>query len=125
MTALIAGFFLSKPFRSPREPHEPSTAPVPSTSAERASLYAAIRDLEDDFETGKVSAEDHDAMRSELRGQAGELLRAERAAATPSEPVASADACSECGGRVTPDARFCSQCGAKLVAPPGAGERAG
>jgi hypothetical protein len=150
LTALVAGLFLTAPLRSTREPDEADTTPTSTTSEELASLYAAIRDLEDDFETGKVSAEDHDAMRAEMRQRAGELLRAERTAAatptaiptetptaapteTPTETPSAAPtttaspvtACSNCGERTPPDARFCSQCGAKLGNPANGGERAG
>jgi len=132
LSALVAGLFLTAPLRSPRAPGEAATTPTSTTSAERASLYAAIRDLEDDFETGKVSAEDHDAMRAEMRQHAGELLRAEREAAmspapapAPAPAASPVTACNECGERTPPDARFCSQCGARLDDRADGGERAG
>jgi len=124
VTALFAGLFLTAPLRKPPEASE-EDAPLPATAEERAAVYAAIRDLEDDFETGKVSAEDHGTMLAELRQQAGELLRAERtAAAAPPAPEATPDdtapdaataaatACGGCGADVPHGARFCSQCGA-------------
>jgi ribosomal protein L40E len=126
ITALVAGLFLTAPLRSPGESGETATTPTTATAAERASLYAAIRDLEDDFDTGKISAEDHSAMRSELRQRAGELLRAERAAAaTPATATSQVQVCSDCGAHTPPDTRFCSQCGAKIGDPTGGGERAG
>jgi len=129
IAALVAGLFLTAPLRSPPKPGAATDAPTPATATERESLYVAIRDLEDDFETGKISAEDHVAIRSELRQRAGELLRAERAAAASTTATAAAtapvNACGDCGARVDPDARFCSQCGARLGKPPGGGEHAG
>jgi len=82
--ALLAVVFLAAPLRAPRKTPA-AAARMASTAAERVSVYAAIRDLEDDFETGKISAEDHAVMLSELRARAGALLRQERAAGTPPE----------------------------------------
>lgn len=50
-------------------------------AAEREATYAAIRDLDHDFETGKLEAADHASMREALRARAIELLAAERTAA--------------------------------------------
>jgi hypothetical protein len=134
LTALGVGLFLTAPLRSPHEPESAAATPDSTTATERTSIYAAIRDLEDDFETGKVSAEDRDTMRNELRQQAGELLRAERAAAAAAPTAAETQTtavvnfCSDCGKRVEPHARFCSHCGAKLAAAndsTGGGEHAG
>ncbi len=96
--------------------------------AEREIVYEAIRDLEHDFETGKVEADDFERMRSELRGRARDLLRAERArAATEPAPTATtevkaasasiATACPHCGAPVGPSDKFCAQCGGALGRP--------
>ena len=45
---------------------------------ERDALYASIRDLDHDFETGKIAEDDHHVLRDELRARAMALLRAER-----------------------------------------------
>ena len=71
-------------------------------------------------------------MRAEMRQRAGELLRAEREAAmspapapAPAPTASPVTACNECGERTPPDARFCSQCGARLDDRADGGERAG
>jgi len=105
------------------------------TSGERESVYAAIRDLEDDFDTGKISPEDRDVMLRELRARAGALVRQERVAATaaaaeqpaavaaPPEP-APAPACLGCGAALAEEARFCSRCGrSRAGASPSGGPR--
>jgi hypothetical protein len=129
ISALFAGLFLTAPLRKPPEPGA-AAEPIPATAAEREAVYVAIRDLEDDFETGKVSAEDHRKMLAELRQQAGELLRAERAASAATEATLdavppAATACVGCGASVPPEARFCSQCGRKLGDAAGGGEPTG
>jgi hypothetical protein len=98
-----------------------AAAAAPSTAGERASVYAAILDLEDDFETGKISAEDHAVMLAELRARAAELLHRERAAPPPAAATAAA-ACPGCGTTAERKARFCSQCGASLAGPTTAGD---
>lgn len=85
------------------------------TFGERDAIYAAMRDLEEDFETGKVSASDHALLRDELRGRAAELLRAERdGAAPPASPLPSV--CTKCGVELRAGDRFCGQCGTARVA---------
>jgi cytochrome c-type biogenesis protein CcmI len=83
-------------------------------SDERDAVVAALRDLEHDYETGKLSAEDRERLRSDLRREA---LRAMRPA--PVEPAraepgpAAAPACS-CGRAAQAGDRFCAACGKPL-----------
>lgn len=86
-------------------------------SRERQSLYAAIEDLDHDFETGKLSVDDHRTLREELRARAVALLRAERAGEESNSgapPAATQAACSACGAEQRAGDRFCPQCGASL-----------
>ena len=113
---LVAGFsawFLSAPLRHGGRSEEVAAGESPA-EVERGAIYAALRDLEDDFETGKISAEDHAELRRELRARAGALIEAERQrppAAVP-EPVV----CVACATPLPEGARFCPGCGAQLVA---------
>lgn len=100
---------------------------------ERDLVYATLRDLEHDFETGKVAAEDYERSRAELRARAVDLMREEHGAPVAGPPVAAVTAvaagetpdsppavvptsrfCPACGGRVDASWRFCSHCGAEL-----------
>jgi hypothetical protein len=91
---------------------------------ERDSLYSALRDLEDDFETGKVAEPDYRTLREELRGRALGLLQRERDAARTAlegSHALAADAaafpapCGACGATPRPDDRFCGRCGVPLA----------
>lgn len=140
LAAAAAVAFLGGPIRrsgeaagragaGPGRPGEPAEDPA---RHERESVYAALRDLEHDHETAKVSDADYAAMRQELRARAAALLRAEddgraggaRAAAAPAGPVAvvppaaQAPACGACGAGTRAGDRFCSRCGAALAADP-------
>jgi hypothetical protein len=81
---------------------------------EREAVYAAIADLEHDFETGKVSADDHASMHEELRGRAVALMRAERSGNEGAETAEPAPRCKSCDAALAPDHRFCPQCGTAL-----------
>ncbi len=87
-------------------------------------MLAAIRSLDEDFEVGKLSEDDHREMRETLRAEAVELLRAERTALAQTEPVETAPrACPRCAAEAGPEARFCSQCGSPLDASDGEATR--
>jgi hypothetical protein len=82
---------------------------------EREALYAAIADLDHDFETGKISEHDHRTLRDDLRARAVTLLRAERSPPAPPAPSA-APVCPSCHEPVRTGDRFCARCGTPLVA---------
>lgn len=77
---------------------------------EKQALFAALRDLEHDFETGKLSQEDHDRLRDELRADAlRALARIEGDATAEPQPRT-----CECGRTAQPEDRFCAACGTAL-----------
>jgi hypothetical protein len=82
-------------------------------------VYRAVEALDEDFETGKLSPDDHARMRAELRARAVALLQAERSGDAP-QPDA-APACPGCGAALRGTDRFCSQCGSPLEGPRQAG----
>ena len=77
-----------------RTPPAPESAPgaEPGAEAERFRLYRQVLELEFDAQTGKLAADDLEALRGELLGRAGQLLRTERAQTTtgPEDDVESA-----------------------------------
>jgi hypothetical protein len=138
VAALALGFLIA-PLRQTRS--ETSVPPSAASRAadERTSVLAAIHGLDEDFEVGKLSEADYREMRQELRAEAVVLLRAERAAlAATSRPDPATDSaadpatdsaadpaadratdritrsCPSCDTKTGADARFCSQCGARL-----------
>ena len=70
--------FLIAPLRGGRQPEDGAETRAARLAAEREGVYASIRDLDEDFETGKLSEQDHTALRAELRAQAVRLLQRER-----------------------------------------------
>lgn len=143
LAAAVAGaLFLITPLRGGAG----RSAPIAEASAvevEQEAIYATIRDLDHDFETGKLEEADYERMRTEMRNKAIALLRSARGPAAaaprpqakdpatgeteisgasqstgraPAQETASAGSfCTECGGALQPQWRFCSHCGAEII----------
>ncbi len=112
--------------------------------AQRDSVYAALRDLDFDFQLGKLSAQDHAAMRDKYKARAATVLQqldaahadqaqaeietqvAQRRKTVPADveaeiarlraaKVQAAGArCAKCGTPRKPGDQFCAKCGSKL-----------
>ncbi len=127
-----AGWFLTRPLRGTRGRELAQEAEESAARREREALYEAIRDLDHDFETGKLSEGDHARLRDEFRARALALLEEERVqaaashAASPAQPGAQRgpaspglaggerSQCPACGAPALPAHRFCPQCGEPL-----------
>lgn len=120
--ALASLAYLTGPLRT-ADAAAPEDAEAMST--ERAALYSAIDALDEDFDTGKLSSEDHQRMRDELRARAVAVLQAEREAqqdlAAPAQPTQAAAVCPSCGAPTRAGDRFCAKCGAPLDSAEAAG----
>jgi hypothetical protein len=109
--ALFAGalfFFVAAP--AARGLLRTDSPEVAEESPAKATLAAALRDLEHDFETGKLSPEDRDRMRDDLRREAVQALARERALTVQ----APAPKPCECGRMPATGDLFCAACGRAL-----------
>lgn len=125
------------------QPEDSPADPLVELEAQRDSLYRAIKELEFDYQVGKVSEVDYQAFDAQLKEQAVTVLReidaleaveadpalearleAEIAAlrrnghvASPGGPAPGRDTrfCPQCGQGVQGDDRFCARCGAVLT----------
>jgi hypothetical protein len=75
----VALFAVLPLMRSPRAPSA-AVEPVEAVAAERQRLYRQVLELEFDRDTGKVSADDFEALSNDLLGRAAAHLRASRTA---------------------------------------------
>jgi hypothetical protein len=111
---------------SPPEPLDPEETP-------RGIALAALKEIDFDRETGKLSESDYQLLKAKYTGLALEALRAEEqsAGADPAEALIAARvrslragaqpaalACNTCGPRPEPDAVYCSTCGIRLTLSP-------
>jgi hypothetical protein len=129
VVALAAGLvvsFVAAPLRTARSESSADDAVEREDAAlhEREAVYASLRDLEHDHETAKISDDDYQSMRLELRDRAAALLRTSSIeAGARTEPPASevhqdaaaaAKFCTACGSATRATDRFCAQCGARI-----------
>ena len=102
--------------------------------ARKTSLYTSIKDLDFDFQTGKLSTDDYDTVRQGLLNEAAlvvkdledagkgdavdAMLERELGARRRSVAgaVASGPVCAACGTQARLAARFCKKCGHDLAA---------
>ena len=119
--ALIALAFVLYPLYT--NAGDDAAPPLPSrepSDTERA--VEALREVEFDRATGKLSDEDYEALRTAYTAEAAQAMRAEeRTAPPPDEAEALIErfrrvvaVCPECGERPEPAAAFCSSCGRRL-----------
>ena len=112
LLAGMAALFLVSPLRKGAEPE--TKEEISELTVEREALYESIRDLDHDFETGKLDENDFRTLRDELRGRAIALMRQEQdgASAVPDLTARAAEPlCPGCGARVKNHWSFCSECG--------------
>lgn len=90
----------------------------PDEGAEHSLVVAALREIEFDHATGKLSDADYAALKAEY------TVEVTRANAVPDDDPAEAEirraraqtrVCPSCGPRPEPGARYCSSCGAALA----------
>ena len=80
----------------------------------RGTALLALKEIEFDRETGKLSDRDYDLLKARYSAEALSAIAEEDAAAqeaSPAVPVAGILSCATCGPRPEPDAVFCSHCG--------------
>jgi len=106
----------------------------------KEATYSALKELEFDYKTGKLSEQDFQELDARFKADALEILeaidqlehpkpkgKARRGAETGkagakstrgASAVLSADTCGSCGNVNPPGARFCALCGGPLAAAP-------
>src|SRR6266540_6909029 len=133
ISALIIGFillgaalaFVSRPFW---EKHKKGPKDSTTTDAgRRESVLAALRDLDFDFKTGKVSEEDYQPVRGQLLAQAAQYIEVEKKGDEQLEALIQSRRknkqrpimpCPSCGSKIHAGDLFCSSCGTKLEVRP-------
>ena len=133
MTALLVGTILALaaltfvlyPLFSEVRPRGVVVRPAEREPTRAEAAIAALREVEFDRETGKLSDADYSKLKSEYTREALAALRAQDAVAASvgDDEVEAAilkyrarvSACPVCGPRPEPDAVYCSSCGRYLA----------
>ncbi len=128
LALVLIGMVMSPLLRKTSDPDD-FDEPLPLEETRRGQALLAIKDLDFDHATGKISEDDYLAMKGRFTADAlaalrqepadsadpaEQLIAARRAALESGGPVA---VCPACGPRPEPDARYCSGCGGSLDAP--------
>jgi membrane protease subunit (stomatin/prohibitin family) len=116
--AMLTGLFIAYPFLQKRQ-RQVSFADnhrAEELEARKAQIYAAIKDIDFDFQMGKLSKEDYEQLRSEYKVQAVGLLKQldQMQGKRRGGPGAAIKFCHECGQPLTAGNKFCSACGEKV-----------
>ncbi len=147
VVAIAALWLVLQPLIWPRRFNPPAFDPPDPEETPKGIALAALKEIEFDRETGKLSDSDYEALKAKYTTAAVEALRVEeragsndvealiaakvrslRSASTSldpgydgsTQPPSSSfpSACDTCGPRPEPDAVFCSSCGRRLGSIP-------
>ena len=146
--ALVALWLVLQPLLMPRSFRTVVYEPLDPEETPKGIALAALKEIEFDRETGKLSDADYELLKTRYTAAAVDALRDERepvssdievliaakvrslrsASATtsldtwppiPSDASGPIPACETCGPRPEPDALYCSHCGRRLGSHPG------
>lgn len=124
MLGLGALWLVLRPLVHPADSREnPVFEPLDPEETPKGIALAALKEIEFDRETGKLSDADYEALKAKYTASALEALRQEErelqvtTVSSPSEggPAPAGATCQVCGPRPEPDAVFCSTCGRPLT----------
>ena len=142
LVGIVALWLVLQPLIRPRSSPPLPFEPLDPEETPKGVALAALKEIEFDRETGKLSDEDYELLKAKYTVAAVEALRGEQKALVPSDVEAliaarvhslrsastSPDttaavpgalvlaACDQCGPRPEADALFCSTCGRRLSA---------
>jgi hypothetical protein len=117
-------FMLSPLVRLSPQVAPPPADPFDVEETERSRAVEALREIEFDRATGKLSDDDYGALKSRYTALAVQAMRQERAAEPDDDSLeamisarrhgGTPGTCPTCGPRPESDAAFCSSCGTRL-----------
>jgi hypothetical protein len=144
VVGVVALALILEPLAFPRAQGPASADPLDPEETPRGVALSAIREIEFDKATGKLSDADYQFLLQKYTAEALAVLKAEEAekaertektdgsdqierlvaarvhtlrSSSPTSP--SSPTCPTCGPRPEPDAIFCSHCGGRLLTPSG------
>lgn len=129
--ALVLEPLLAKdpPLSSPSASVEPDFTSIEESESPKIRALLALKEIEFDRATGKLSDEDYAGLKAKYSAEAVEEIKKEETAGAAAEAVDAAEhavqltkraapaVCPACGPRPEPAAVFCSACGQLLSHP--------
>lgn len=133
--AAAATYFVLRPVLVPRPPEPVADEAIDPDDdlSPRAVALRALKEIEFDRATGKLTDVDYDTLKRRYTAEAVQALRSEESTTVPVTPITPraptppsiAPACSVHGKRPERDARYCSECGRRLEIAAGFCSRCG
>jgi rRNA maturation endonuclease Nob1 len=129
LLGLAVIWLVLQPLVRPSAPRPAMYIPPDPEETRRGVALAALREIEFDRETGKLSDADYGYLKARYTTEAVAALRADDAASAAVDAAADiesliaartraltgiAPSCPACGPRPEPDAIFCSHCGRRI-----------
>lgn len=109
---LVTLWLVLRPLVRPDDgPSVPVFEPVDVEETPKGIALAALKEIEFDRETGKLSDADYEFLKAKYTTAALDALRESEGTSLSRESMR----CETCGPRPEPDARFCSACGRPLT----------
>ena len=116
IAALVLWLVFEPVLGLPRESAEILEPEAPEETR-RGTALLALKEIEFDRETGKLSDRDYDLLKARYSVEALSAIAEEESVAQvapATAPAAANPSCGVCGPRLEPDAVFCSNCGRRL-----------
>jgi len=127
LTLLVSYFVVSPIIKAKLQPAslaaKDSNHRADDLTARKETVYAAIKDIEFDYQMGKLSEADFQELRQRYKEEAVSLLKEidkiqskamKRSHKPPQNAGALAKFCWMCGTAITQQDKFCANCGTEL-----------
>jgi hypothetical protein len=111
LVGMVALLLVLRPLFRPPSYHVEIPEPLDPEETPRGVALTALKEIDFDRETGKLSEADYHFLKVKYTTAALEAIRAEETKAVPTERHPS---CRSCGPRPELDAVFCSTCGLRI-----------
>ena len=110
------------PFRQKRLQSTSTLGTHTSQKGQREAVLSALRELDFDFKTGKISEEDYTPLRTQLMAEAAQYIEAEEKDSDQLEALIrtrraaqqQSITCEHCDEPIQTGQRFCSKCGSAI-----------
>lgn len=114
--------FVTLPFRQKNKKGLLPLKDTESQNGQREAVLGALRDLDFDFKTGKVSEEDYQPVRVQLLAEAAQYMEVETKEDEQIEALiqnrrkakTQSTKCNQCGAPMEVGQRFCPRCGSSV-----------
>ena len=119
---VVSLVFISLPFRQRQPANLKRSKAEAQSESRREAIFSALRDLDFDFNTGKVGEEDYTPLRVQLLGEAAQYIEQEKREEEQLEALIQSRRanqkqsirCDHCDAPMEAGQKFCSKCGSAV-----------